>query len=224
MTLHLRFYFPVVFVFLSQLNCVAQSKDENEKKDRDTLNKIVITANTGGSLIKFGLELVNNTYTATGLPTTVKTISSLPAFQISGDYYASKIISVGAAVSYQQFGIDFKDYNYQVGNTIQTASFKATLTRTQIGARILFHFYNEKRLDCFSGVRIGPTIWQVGVSYPDPSISQDDLFKIKGGFIGVQVLYFGLRGYFTENFGMNFELAVGSPYFASAGLNFRFLK
>jgi hypothetical protein len=38
----------------------------------------------------------------------------------------------------------------------------------------------------------------------------------------VQLIAFGLRGYLTENIGLNGELALGSPYFASVGINFRF--
>jgi len=53
------------------------------------------------------------------------------------------------------------------------------------------------------------------LSYPELPASFANGFSF-------QLVAFGMRGYFTDNFGANVELGIGSPHFISMGLNYRF--
>lgn len=92
-----------------------------------------------------------------------------------------------------------------------------------IGARALFDYANEGRLDLYSGVILGFTNWNVKTNNASASYdpSQDLTFSEEIVF-APQVVLFGAQGYFTDNIGANFELSIGAPHFFSIGLNYRF--
>jgi hypothetical protein len=71
----------------------------------------------------------------------------------------------------------------------------------------------------YSGLRIGYTNWNFSTTTTDPNFDGAESFN--GGKPAFQVILFGIRGYITENIGLNTELAVGGPHFFSAGLNVR---
>lgn len=198
-----------------------QGNENNTAKDKteDDKHKVVVAANAGQSLAGFVLKQFSVYANQNEVGISIK---QSPALQLSGDYYVSPLFSFGAAISYQQFTLDFNKWKYlnEVTNITEIVDFRTKVTRTQIGARALLHYYNKKKLDMFSGIRFGPTIWEATTNSPDPKY--EALGSLKGGSFAFQLIYFGLRGYLTDNIGLNFELAVGSPYYASAGVNCRF--
>ena len=216
-----NYFTAIIFILIvsfTNSDLKAQGDNKKEKPEEDK-HKIVIAANAGQSLIGFLFEKLRTTANQheAGID-----LSQTPALQISGDYYVDPKFSVGAAVSYQQFNINLNHWKYldEITSQYTIVDFSTKVTRTQIGARALFHFYNKKKLDMFSGLRFGPTIWKATTNSPDPKY--EALGSLQGGAFAVQLIVFGLRGYLTDNIGLDFELAVGSPYYASAGINCRF--
>jgi len=141
---------------------------------------------------------------------------SIPAFQVNADYGIAKFFSAGVGVSYQMMGIDYTNYG------VNSDNFSTDITRLNIGVRALFHYANSGRLDMYSGVRLGTTIWGVSVEGDIEGYDFNDYILFDNGTnFATQFILFGFRGYFTENLGANFEIGIGAPHFLSAGLTYR---
>ncbi len=146
------------------------------------------------------------------------TYKSVPVLQLSYDLMLAKIFSIGVAGSYQHFNFDNKSSDEYLH-----------VKRSNVAIRGLFHYGNGKRIDMYSGVRLGATIWNTDFKIKDidtdPTLKElkkeiDD--KLSGIVFAPQLVAFGFRGYFTNNIGVFAELSVGAPAFLTAGLNFRF--
>ncbi len=220
--------FSVSFILFA---CVAFAQNEEYKN--------VISVQSGMSLFSPFRGTVTGSQNASD--TTVSFSSgkanNFPQINVSYDHGINRWFSIGGAVSYNKVSLDLKDVVYNKKENLGDVKFNAS--RLTIGARALFHYGNTGRLDMYSGVRLGVGIWGVNASSNSLDSRLDEVFKevggggiwrsvlgnkVRGGFAlpQVQVILFGLRGYITENIGINGELAAGSPYFASIGLNYRF--
>lgn len=161
---------------------------------------------------------------------------NFPQLNVAYDYGVNQWFSIGGAVSYNKVSLDLKDVKYN--KTENLGDVNLNVSRVTFGARALFHYGNANRMDMYSGVRLGVGIWTARVSSNSLDNKLDEVLKeaggsgiwrsllgnrIKGSFpmFQAQVILFGLRGYITENIGVNGELSVGSPYFASIGINYR---
>ena len=159
---------------------------------------------------------------------------SIPVIQASYDYKFEKWISIGIAGSYQYFDLDLFPFN--TGSEL----IHSEIHRINIGIRPLFYYLNTSSVNLYSGLRFSMTFWQVNIQttqlkeyitsllpgfvgdYIMPRIPLKDNYSFLKSFFAMQLTIFGFEGYFTEHFGVNAELACGSPYFFSAGINFRF--
>lgn len=149
------------------------------------------------------------------------TTKSLPAIQLNYDYALTPKISAGLGFSYQGFSTDVSDYTYLNDSfNLVTEDFSATLKRTNVALRIMFHYGNAEKLDMYSGVRLGMTGWNTKTESSDPN---NNLFgdAYNGWNIALQVVPFALRYYVTDNIGLSLETAIGAPHFLSIGANYR---
>ncbi len=173
-------------------------------------HKLVFSANAGFSLVGglIGGSSIDSDVTYSSY--------SIPAFQVNADYGIAKFFSAGVGVSYQMMGMNYTDYGVNADN------FSTDIKRLNIGLRALFHYANSGRLDMYSGVRLGTTIWGIDVDGNIEGYDYNDyiLFDNATTF-APQLILFGFRGYFTENLGANFEIGIGAPHFLSAGLTYR---
>ncbi len=177
-------------------------------------------------------------------------LSNVPTIGLAWDYGVSRRFSIGIAGSYSQAKISANDLevrNKNTGGFDKLGNFAITVPRTTFAARFLLHYGNKGKIDCYSGLRLGVGLWSVKLAADlDPEVltrvvdgveeeldlpaGQElpafltDKVKAKVPFVlpQVQLIVFGLRGYVTNNIGLNFELAAGSPYVAALGLNYRF--
>jgi len=177
-------------------------------------HKSAITVNAGFSLVGglFDLPDAGNT---TGDVSSY----SLPAIQVGYDYFILNWFSVGAAGSFQFMGVDYDNYVDENGETVNGT---LDIVRSNFAARALFHYFNKGRLDMYSGVRLGLTNWAISDDLSNESYDYNSVVSSTGTNFAPQLILYGLRGYITENIGLNAELAVGAPHFFSAGLNYRF--
>jgi len=139
--------------------------------------------------------------------------NSYPALQLTYDHYVTKWFSMGGAASVQSMGYS---YNYIDQVSGDETNVSVDVNRINIALRPLFHYGNSGKIDMYSGLRLGYTLWNIKATVDD----YDDA-GLANSF-APQLILFGMRGYFTENIGANFELAVGSPHYFSLGLNYRF--
>lgn len=150
--------------------------------------------------------------------------SSGPAIQVNYDRAIANWFSLGGGVSYQRFNFDINNLGYTNSDDerINIDFVNADINRLNISLRALFHYGNKNRMDLYSGFRVGLTAWGTDIQSEDDQF-EDDLEA--SGFIGInpaiQIIPFALRGYVTENIGLNFETAIGAPHFFSIGLNYR---
>jgi opacity protein-like surface antigen len=165
--------------------------------------------------------------------------TATPTIQGAYDFALADWFSVGLAASYNNTKIDFTNITYK-GKVAGDAN--ATVARTSLAARALFHYGNKGRWDLYSGVRIGAGIWyaKVGADINDelltdligsfdtfvPSFLTDRLSgqNVRTGFVlfQAQIIPLGARYYITDNIGVHAELGVGAPYYATIGANYRF--
>ena len=145
---------------------------------------------------------------------------SIPAIQVGYDYYITNWFSMGAAGSIQMMGVEYDNYEYEAGEVVDG---ELDIVRSNFAVRALFHYFNRGRIDMYSGVRMGLTNWSISENLTDNTYDYNNVFdQTSGVLFAPQLVLYGLRGYFTENLGANFELAVGLPHFLSVGLNYRF--
>ena len=148
------------------------------------------------------------------------TSKSLPALQVNYDYGVTNWLSVGAGISYQNFSIDVEDYTFFDDSlNLTTESFGVNANRLVAGARIMFHYANDGKIDLYSGLRLNYKTMKVTSTGTDTNLSLD-AFEVALPF-GVQIVAFGARFYVTDNIGLSAELAIGAPHFLSLGANYR---
>jgi hypothetical protein len=140
--------------------------------------------------------------------------SALPAIQLSYDRYVSDWFSVGVAGSFQYLSVDYTNYDGYAGET--------SANRINVAFRPLFHYGEMGMIDLYSGLRIGLTNWDFSTTINDPDYNPEDAFAADGTNFAPQLILFGLRGYITDNFGLNSEVCVGAPHYFSMGLSYRF--
>jgi hypothetical protein len=202
------------------------------------------------NLFSGNIEARNSTAITDSVKYTGGGFSNIPTIGIAWDYGVAKWFSVGIAASYNQAkaSVTGLEVRNNKGTYDKLGDFAITVPRTTVATRLLFHYGNKGRLDCYSGFRFGVGIWSVkttanidretlnraidgianefGDTAENIKTIDDVKTKIKSGasFVlpQVQLIAFGLRGYVTENIGLNGELAIGSPYFVSIGANYRF--
>jgi opacity protein-like surface antigen len=167
-----------------------------------------------------------------------------PTFQVAWDYGIAKWFSVGIAGSYNGAKYTYDNVQYK-GKKL--GEVQLTAGRTTFSVRPLFHYGNSGDWDFYSGFRLGVGLWSGRISLQSNDELQQELLSqidedlqgfvpsfirkrlvdnvgARAGFAAptLQIIPFGARYYFTENIGVNAELAFGSPYYLSAGVNARF--
>jgi hypothetical protein len=196
----------IVLALICQLNptkLVAQ-KSQNE---------LVVTVGSGYSLsMAIVRGVINTSLRASGF----NEVKTIPIINAQLDYAVADNFSMGVAYSFHKWSIDetrmINDtlYNAQVG-----------LSRQNIGFRPLFHFGSDESLDLYAGGRLGYSVWSgnyaIRNNYGD---NRADAVRTPSTFT-VQFL-FGVRKYFNDFIGINFEVGLGTaPYFMAGGLSFK---
>ncbi len=181
------------------------------------------TINAGSSLVKVAVKTgMDATYYRNTHETGTfrSEFTSYPAIQLNYDYATMKWMSVGVALSTQIFDITYKvnEYNQALGEYYIADTYNTHVYRNNIGMRILFHYINNGTVDTYSGLRLGYTFWSPD-SGTENAFKGSDLPKTSSI---PQVVLFGCRVYFTDNFGANTELCIGPPSYFAAGFNYRF--
>ncbi len=168
--------------------------------------------------------------------------SRVPTLGVAWDAAVAKWFSIGVAASYNNAKLTMNQASF-LNQPLGDVDIK--VSRTTFAARFLLHYANKNRFDCYSGFRLGIGIWKPQVSTEITPIQAESIINAafegsgttvtfgddlinripnKVSFVApqMQFILFGIRGFLTENIGVNGELAFGSPYFLSLGANYRF--
>ena len=149
-------------------------------------------------------------------------VNSLPAISLAFDYGIGEVFSMGIMYSIQSFSGSIDQYTW-INNQGETRSesIDVGLTRNNLAILPRFHWrMQSENVDIYSGLRVGFLFWTGEVESSDPNFDDFDTFS--GGRPTVGLVPIGGRFYFTDEFGANFELAIGAPYIASIGAQYRF--
>ena len=149
-------------------------------------------------------------------------VTTLPAISLAFDYGIGEVFSIGAMYSFQSFSGQINDYTWVDENfDTRTESIDFGLTRNNIVLLPRFHYkLDNDKIDLYSGLRLGYLFWGGEVESTDPNFDDFDAFA--GGRPTFGLVPLGGRFYFNDNIGANFELALGAPYVASVGAQYRF--
>lgn len=147
--------------------------------------------------------------------------SNLPAIALSFDYGVSDQFSLGLLVSSQQFNGNISGHTFRgLDDSLRIESFDFQLNRLYVGLSSKYHWPNQnEQLDLYSGLRGGFVLWTNEINTQDPFF--DVLEEFSGGRPTLAVVPIGGNYYFTENFGANFEFALGAPYVISLGVQLK---
>lgn len=199
-----------IAVFLAGSNAKAQYGSDGQ---------IIAGVNVGASLIGVLFSSISFADTDYWKST------NIPTLQINADYRMLDWLSIGGAFSYASTKVDYFDPNLApIPDDDKLSDFKLNMNRFNVAVRTLAYFGNHEMIDLYSGVRIGANIWDVNSSSKDPDLKNglDPLNgSFQGSFLGLQLILLGGTIYPVEAIGINFEFAVGQPYYAALGLRYR---
>ena len=151
--------------------------------------------------------------------------NTTPVLSFSYDYGLKDWFSVGVSGAYQHLegNIQSISYTREADDTsVRITSANFDIDRVNISARALFHYGTKARLDMYSGFRLGISNWGTVIDASDEVFEEDlKTSNISGLFPAIQFIPFALRGYVTENIGINFETGIGPPQWISVGINCR---
>ncbi len=195
----------IMLVFVATPKQVAAQKYQGQ---------VVVGVNGAFSLV--GL-VVTSTFHAANTIAGVST-SVIPGISGTVDYGITDRFSLGVAQFYQGANVKWSSYQDSLGNTV-TGNFHYRFARNNTAIRALFHFGDNDDLDPYFGLRLGYSYWSSSTNAPN--IYGLDVTKLIKPHFWPQAI-FGIRYFFTANIGVNAELALGFPYYLSAGVNARF--
>jgi hypothetical protein len=202
-----KFMYVAIAILLSQFTLQAQSADY---PNTVSFNAGYSFFNTAAKAAKLGGA----------------TASATPTLQGSFDHCFNEWLSLGGAVSYN--GAKTSATNITIIDSLgmsKTGDYDAKISRITVSARLLFHFGNKGRMDMYSGFRLGAGIWNNTFTSTIPGLEASEVDggdRLRNGTLPtIQLIPFGLRTYVTDNIGLGFETAIGSPYMAAFQLNYR---
>ncbi len=203
-------FMAVAMVFLaSSVNTTKAQKSQGE---------VAITGGVGYSL---GISLIQGAVNTSLRAADLEELKATPIINGMVDYAVSDGFSLGAAYSYN--GMSWTDEYSEtdsLGN-ITTTQGTVKVQRQNIAMRGLFHFGADETVDMYAGARLGTSLWRVDATASNSNGDSASDFAAPAGVFSVQAL-FGVRKYFNDVIGVNFEVGVGTaPYFVAGGLSFK---
>lgn len=182
--------------------------------------KHVVSATAGLNLLQI-VALLDNIDANTAENLKIKGTAS---YGLTYDYGINKWFSLGGATAFNKFSVfaDVINISLEDGTTY-SGPVDLKLSRTNIAIRPLFHYFNEGKVDFYSGFRVGVNIWSINFKADDGLLPEDITGRVRDSGAGVafQVIPFGMRGYITPNLALGFETGLGSPHYLSAQLSYR---
>ncbi len=153
-----------------------------------------------------------------------------PTFQLAYDYGFKDWFSLGLGVSYNRLGVKFDDLDYRSDSLTVKGSVDLRTSRTTITLRPLFHYGHFEKVDLYSGLRLGASIWTGSVKAEASAEAIDRFkksvhtprFRLAGGLPTAAITPIGVRYFPIPNLGVGGELNLGAPYMVSVSANFRF--
>ncbi len=166
--------------------------------------------------------------------------ASTPVYTLNVDYDQNSQFSIGIGFAWQSVKINpYTSYNGQLSTYSFNPLFPSvnihpsptifipnsyfggsdntileTITRFNIGVRLLYHIRNDDDEDFYLGTRLGVSFW-TDKSIPMGYNSMTNLVAPSVQFV------IGVRKRLNDFMGITLEGGIGTPYFANAGISFK---
>jgi len=215
-------YITVIFVLLISFSVYAQTNTI------DTNSNFRNNVNLGVGSSFFGF--ITNTLVKGSL---VNKAYATPVFHLAYEREVLDNTYMGINAGYQNFYFDLlpidSDHSVLITN----------INRINLSLSADHFFLNQPRFNMFFGGQLGLTIWEGRLSFEELVSYVNELIPIQvvsdmitkklipssDNFFTTNFsyqLHLGMEKYFTDNLGLRGTIAVGSPYWAMIGLNYRF--
>lgn len=146
-----------------------------------------------------------------------------PGTQINAERRFGEKIGLGVAFSMQRMGLNYIDWSFiNEDNRWDVGDFTTTLDRYNIGIKLLYHYNSEEYMTFYSGVRVGYSFWRYATNQVDPRYKISSIDYGRDESYSMQIIVMGFQYYIYKQVGFTGELALGNPFFLSAGLVCRF--
>lgn len=134
------------------------------------------------------------------------------------EYLLSDLIGLGVNINYVSSGISYRDVSVDTSGSSVVYSYAITRNVMRFFPTINFH-YGKDKVDGYSGIGVGFRTSSWKFESNDPDFDDTSL----EGFLPVSFRMFtGLRYFFTENIGANFEFGLGGGGLIQGGLSVKF--
>lgn len=208
----------LVALFAASLGMAQQANAQNDDY------KHTLTVGAGYSLTG---ALLKTAFDAAELSNDVSTYVT-PAIGLTYDHGLTNWFSIGVAGTTQPMKFEYDgDFTYDsdddgFADSTVTGNWNFKANRFNVALKLLFHYANSGKVDLYSGIRPGMTGWSTTFSSDVEGVEAEDLgTSFSGSRMSFGVIPFGMRGYFNDNIGLNFELNFGSPYLVTGGIAYR---
>lgn len=213
-----------VFCLLVALGIVSVSfsQEEIDRSGQIIIEPYIGIPNAGSALLN-GTDIMNEDQYS------VTENTSLPiSFGGKMEFMLNNKIGLGFDCNFEKYGYKttYETYDYITGNYKDT-SLGWEQQKTRFMARFQFHPVQTDRVDFYMGAGLGAT-------FVKTENRQNELDEVEYGLFAPIVffdrvtdplaarIFFGTRVLFVENFGMLFELGLGSGSIINIGLSARF--
>jgi hypothetical protein len=209
----MKTYFVIIGLVLLAPAAQAQSRSNDFPA--------VIHAGGGVGYSQFGLISKILELGTDGQFTETKTT---PAYTGYFDYQFKRHFSMGISGGVQSIRQKVEDFTYTVDGQSQTAqSFYYRLQRTNVGMTFRAHYGDNDKVDVYSGLKIGLSIFSISFDVNDETLlaELDNRASFATTTPSFQLILCGMRYYPIQPLGIHFELGIGAPAIVSAGLSLR---
>lgn len=171
----------------------------------------------------YGVSVFNGIYKAVAKNASANSVdikySSLGPVGLMYEYFVTDKVGIGVELGYSTFQVSYSYDSYD--SNFNPAVYSDTWNFTTIRAmgRANFHFTEDENFDAYGFVGAGYRTTKFKYTTTDPDFQGTQSFG--GGIPFGFKPGLGLRYFFTENLGINAEIALGSPLL-SAGISAKF--
>jgi hypothetical protein len=148
-------------------------------------------------------------------------VKSSGTYGLVYEHLITDVIGLGAEFGYSKTKLDF-NYGgfYNQINQFIPYYYSIDITTIRGMARANFHFVKQEKFDVYGLVSAGLRLTNIKQETSDPNVQYTLNSRSASVSVGVKP-GLGFRYFFVPNFGLNLELAIGTPL-ACGGLSFKF--
>ena len=198
-----------IAVFILIFGAINPSFAQREK------GQTVLTANAGFSAYRiFILAQIMSNENDSALNIRSKTD---PVAILGIDHFITKNFSFGGSVAYQKVTAN---YDRLYGDSLTLfENIDASAAKLSLTLRGLFYYGKSEKKQFYSGLKLG---YQKVKTFDNSSDNTyNTINDLAWSRVTIGLIPFGMRYFFTENIGCNFEVSLGVPNLLSFGLNYK---